>query len=71
MDYEISLIPKALRDSDCDNDDAGNDAQSMGDRKLPKTSSENSGSDVVTGDSDTISQSSVIDVSTTAASTAG
>lgn len=54
MDYEIPLNPKAFRDLDCNNDDAGNDAQSIGDRKLPKTSSENSGPDVVTGDPDTI-----------------
>jgi hybrid polyketide synthase/nonribosomal peptide synthetase ACE1 len=51
----VERIPKALLDLERDGHDAGNNAKSMGDKKLPKTSSESSSSDVMTGDSDTVS----------------
>jgi hybrid polyketide synthase/nonribosomal peptide synthetase ACE1 len=67
----VERLLKVLRDLDRDHNNAGNDVQSMGDKKLPKTSRASPSSEVVTGDSGTVSQSSAINVSTTAKTTAG
>jgi len=67
----LERIPKALLDLDRDDDEASNAGQPLSDKKLPETSNSSSSSDIVTGDSDAVSQSSATDVSTTAKSTAG
>ncbi|ENH67909.1 Lovastatin nonaketide synthase [Fusarium oxysporum f. sp. cubense race 1] len=67
----LERIPKALLDLDRDDDEASNAGQPLSGKKLPETSTSSSSSDVVTGDSDAVSQSSATDVSTTAKSTAG
>ncbi|KAF4337392.1 polyketide synthase [Fusarium beomiforme] len=67
----LERIPKALLDLDRDDDEAGDEAQPMNDKKIPETSGSSSSSDVMTGDSDALSQSSATDISTTAKSTAG
>ncbi|EXM19870.1 hypothetical protein FOTG_12105 [Fusarium oxysporum f. sp. vasinfectum 25433] len=67
----LERIPKALLDLDRDDDETSNAGQPLSDKKLPETSTSSSSSDIVTGDSDAVSQSSATDVSTTAKSTAG
>ncbi|KAG5765090.1 hypothetical protein H9Q72_006842 [Fusarium xylarioides] len=67
----LERIPKALLDLDRDDDEAGNEAQPLSDKKLTEPPTSSSSSDVVTGDSDAVSQSSATDVSTTTKSTAG
>ncbi|KLO93751.1 Uncharacterized protein Y057_14337 [Fusarium fujikuroi] len=67
----LERIPKALLDLDRDDDEASNEAQPDSDKKLTESPTSSSSSDVVTGDSDAVSQSSATDVSTTAKSTAG